>query len=230
MPRQREAIIARLSRTVELLGSLADKFVFVGGSITPLLVTDQAAPDARITTDVDAVVQVLTRSEYQTIEVQLASVNFHLDPTEEVMCRFKHGNLILDVMPTHEEILKFGNQWYRQATEEPLSYTLPNERTINVINAPLFLCTKFVAYKDRGKTDEKDLEDIIAVVDGRRELQSELQNSSSEIKLFISAATKELMRSNFLSRIDWFLPSDYANSARDRIVINRLRALEKLSR
>src|SRR3990167_7228607 len=97
--KRRQAILARLVQVVEILGSLADVFVFVGGSAVPLLVTDEAAPDARPTKDVDVVVHVLTRREYYKIEQRLRSVNFHLDIMDGVICRFKNGDIVLDVMP-----------------------------------------------------------------------------------------------------------------------------------
>jgi hypothetical protein len=104
--KRRQAIVARLIKAVEILGPLADEFVFVGGSAVPLLVTDEAAPDARPTTDVDVVVHVLTRTDYHKVEQRLQSVNFHLDIMDGVICRFKNGDIVLDVMPTDENIFE----------------------------------------------------------------------------------------------------------------------------
>jgi predicted nucleotidyltransferase len=227
--KRRQAILARLIQSVEILGPLADEFVFVGGSAVPLLVTDEAAPDARTTTDVDVVVHVLTRSEYRKVEERLQSVQFHLDIMDGVICRFKNGELILDVMPTDETILKFGNEWYKHAIVEPVSYPLLPDRSIKVINAPLFLCTKFSAYNDRGHEDEKDLEDIISLVDGRRELLDELTASSEDIKAYVSVSVTELLDAGLASRLDWFLPGDAAGAARLPLVLQRLRMMIALS-
>jgi predicted nucleotidyltransferase len=192
-------ILARLVRAVQLLGDLSDEFIFVGGSVVPVLVTDEAAPDARPTVDVDVVVQVFTRSEYHNIEKRLAKVGFHLDMLENVLCRFKNADVTLDVMPMDEEILKFGNRWYKQAVSNPIVYPLLNERAIKVINAPLFLCTKFDAYRNRGHRDEKDLEDIIAVVDGRRMLLDEIRGCAKDSRKYISDCTKDLLDNNLAS-------------------------------
>lgn len=40
------------------LGELRDRFVFLGGAATALLVTDKAVPDVRPTKDVDVIVEV----------------------------------------------------------------------------------------------------------------------------------------------------------------------------
>lgn len=225
---RRDSVIARLALTVDLLGSLANSFVFVGGSVAPLLVTDPAAADARNTKDVDAVVQVATRGEYYNIERQLAAVNFHLDPNDNVLCRYKNGDLVLDVIPSAEDVLGFGNKWLKQAPEAPLVYLLAAQKTINIINAPLFMCTKFIAYKDRGKSEDKDLEDIVAIVDGRRELVGELKQSSIEIREYIASCTRELLVSDFPEKLSWYLPQDRASADREPLVMQRFSLMRDL--
>jgi len=57
--------------------------------------------------------------------------------------------------------------------------TLPGGLTIHAISAPYFLGTKIEAFRGRGKGDyfaSRDLEDMIAVVDGRASLLDELQS------------------------------------------------------
>jgi hypothetical protein len=226
---RRDTVIARLAQTVELLGDLADSFVFVGGSVAPLLVTDPGAADARNTKDVDAVVQVATRGEYHKIEMQLAAVNFHLDPNDNVLCRYKNDDLVLDVIPSADQVLGFGNKWLKQAPEAPLVYVLNAQKSINIINAPLFMCTKFIAYKDRGKHEDKDLEDIVAIVDGRRELMGELRESSIEIREYVALCTGELLAGDFPEKLSWYLPQDRASAEREPLVMQRFGLMRDLS-
>lgn len=226
---RRDTVIARLAQTVELLGDLADSFVFVGGSVAPLLVTDLGAADARNTKDVDAVVQVATRGEYHKIERQLAAVNFHLDPNDNVLCRYKNNDLVLDVIPSADQVLGFGNKWLKQAPEAPLVYVLNAQKSINIINAPLFICTKFIAYKDRGKSEDKDLEDIVAIVDGRRELMGELREASIEIREYVALCTGELLAGDFSEKLSWYLPQDRASAEREPLVMQRFGLMRDLS-
>lgn len=226
--RRRAAIIARLVQTVELLGQLADEFVFVGGSAVPLLITDEAAPDARPTTDVDVVVHVMTRSQYHEVEKRLQELGFHLDIMSGVMCRFKNGDITLDVMPTDQDILKFGNEWYKHAPEAPVSYQLTETKTIKVINPPLLLCTKFAAYEDRGEEDEKDLEDIISIIDGRRELMDELGAAAGDVRAYVAESMTKCLDGGLGSRLEWFLPGDAAGAAREPIVLQKLKQIAQL--
>lgn len=60
-----------LESVVAALGPLCSRFVFVGGCVTGLLVTDAASPSVRATRDVDAIVQVVSLGEYHALERQL---------------------------------------------------------------------------------------------------------------------------------------------------------------
>jgi len=107
------AILERLESTALKLGAdLTRRFVFCGGSVAPLLVTDEAAHDSRPTKDVDVIAKILTRVEYYSLSEQLAKVGFVVAVGEDVICRYRNGDLILDVMPTHENVLGFSNKWY----------------------------------------------------------------------------------------------------------------------
>jgi len=55
----------------EQLGELVDELVFLGGCATGLLITDPAAPPIHITRDVDAIVQVMSLSNYHNLERRL---------------------------------------------------------------------------------------------------------------------------------------------------------------
>lgn len=62
--------LALLESVVAALGPLSQRFVFVGGCVTGLLVTEDANPTVRATRDVDAIVQVVSLGEYHALERQ----------------------------------------------------------------------------------------------------------------------------------------------------------------
>ena len=65
-----------LELAVEQLGELVDELVFLGGCATGLLITDPAVPPIRITRDVDAIVQVMSLSDYHNLELRLRARGF----------------------------------------------------------------------------------------------------------------------------------------------------------
>ncbi len=105
--------LALLEEAVELLEPLLNELVFAGGCTTGLLVTDPAATRIRPTRDVDAITEVTSYAQYATLSDRLRELGLHEDASEGApTCRWRHGNLILDVLPTDERILGFSNRWY----------------------------------------------------------------------------------------------------------------------
>jgi hypothetical protein len=69
--------------------------------------------------------------------------------------------------------LGYTNIWYESALGSAVATTLPSGKVIRVISAPFFLGTKMEAFRGRGRMDylaSHDLEDFIAVVEGRSTL------------------------------------------------------------
>jgi hypothetical protein len=112
---------------VDQLGELADKMVFVGGCATGLLITDAAAPPIRVTRDVDAIVQVVSKADYYRLSEKLRVQGFKEDVSDDApICRWVTDQVILDVMPTDIQILNFGNKWYAPAAANAEIVQLPS--------------------------------------------------------------------------------------------------------
>ena len=85
------------------------------------------------------------------------------------LCRWRQGDVIVDVMPTDESILGFSNRWYPMAIDTAQHLDIAGHR-VRIVTPALFIATKLEAFHGRGGDDvfaSHDLEDIIAVVDGR---------------------------------------------------------------
>jgi hypothetical protein len=97
-----------LKDAARLLQPLLSELVFVGGSITPLLITDKAASDVRPTYDVDAIAEITSYAAYADFSDRLRNLGFEEDTTEGApICRWRQQNTIFDVMPLDEKILGF---------------------------------------------------------------------------------------------------------------------------
>ncbi len=98
-------------------------------------------------------------------------------------------------MPTDEEILGFGNRWYKKAIKYSLIYPLTDKHNIRVVTAPYFLATKLEAFKTRGKMDfyaSHDFEDIVSVLDGRLEVVDEILKSDQELKSYLVKSLSDI--------------------------------------
>lgn len=222
--------LKQLITAARLLRPLLDELVFVGGAVTGLLITDEAANEPRATFDVDAIVEIGSYAEYAVFGERLRALGFAEDSSEGApLCRWVHEATILDVMPLDKKILGFSNRWYRAAMAAAEKRKLSDDLEIRIVTAPFFLATKFEAYKGRGKGDffgSADLEDLIAVVDGRAELVAEVQATPAAVQGYIRNETQALLDTPaFVDALPGYLPPDAASQARIRIILERLRAL-----
>lgn len=219
MARTQNPNIEILQMTIAKLGDLADDFVFVGGCAAGLLITDPAAPPIRATTDVDAIVDVTSRSDYYRLSKSLREKGFREDTNEGApLCRWRSEPLILDVMPTDDRILGFGNPWYAAAIRNASITQIGTGKSFKLISPPYFMVTKLDAFENRGHGDfqmSHDMEDIIAVVDGRQELLAELQSAEIELRRSIASRVKRLLENgNFIQSVSGHLPGDQASQQR----------------
>ncbi|MGD1982311.1 MAG: hypothetical protein PVF93_00240 [Chromatiaceae bacterium] len=99
------------------------------------------------------------------------------------------GAVILDVMPTDTRILGFGNRWYSPALRAAVSVERPSGAGVRSVSAPYFLTTKLEVFDGRGNGDyltSHDIEDLVAVIDGRPELLRELAESADDLKDYLA--------------------------------------------
>ena len=142
------------------------------------------------------------------------------------------GDIILDVMPTDTQLLGFGNEWYEAAMEYAEVIQLPSSKQIRIVSAPYFLITKLEAFNGRGGGDfqmSHDIEDIIAVLDGRPGIISEIKQADPELSRELSMRFKGLLEDNrFVDSISGHMPPDKASQSRVTVVITVLRKISSI--
>lgn len=227
--------VALLEIVAHHLGdALREQLVFVGGAVAGLLITDPAMPAIRPTDDVDMICQAAVLADYHQIERALRAQGFVQDMRKEApICRWRIGEVAVDVMPTLEQILGFSNRWYPLALASAESVQLPSGRAIRLITAPVFIATKLEAFDGRGQGDyllSHDLEDLLALVDGRETLLAECRASPQELKDYLAECfTGLLAEPAFVEVIPAHLPGDAASQERLPELLAKLRLLATLN-
>ncbi len=233
MNRAVEANLAMIRHVAARLGHLRERVVFLGGAATALLITDEAAPDVRVTVDVDVIVEIASRGDYYRLAESLRAAGFSEDSREGApVCRWLVEGIAVDVMPTDAEILGFSNQWYQQALENSVVRQVSDDMAIRLVTAPYFLATKIDAFHNRGAEDyiaSHDMEDIITLLDGRPEIVDEVRNALEDVKVYLSRKFGEFLNNrSFLDALPGHLLPDSASQQRVPILMERIRALAKL--
>ena len=189
---------AYLTRVVRRLGPLADAFVFVGGQVAELLITDPAAVRVRATDDVDVICTVRSRSDYQALGDQLRAIGFREDTREGApICRWVLEGDVLDVMPADPTILNMPAGWFTHAVRSAVLYVLEEGLSIRIPSAPAFLATKWEALQDRDEDWRwsRHAEDIVKIVAGRPELLGEVRIADPDIVAYLCARARQLLAS-----------------------------------
>ncbi|MDW7709047.1 MAG: hypothetical protein SCH98_01135 [Deferrisomatales bacterium] len=216
------------------LGPLREEVAFLGGAATSLLLSDPAAPEIRSTIDVDVIVEVASRIEYYRLAERLRALGFREVAEEGApVCRWRVAGVLVDVMPTLPEVLGFSNRWYSEALATASVYRMAEDLVIRLVTPPYFLATKVEAFRSRGGGDYRashDLEDIIAVLDGRPEVVSEIAGSKADLRQFLRDAFASFLSERaFLEAVPGHLPPDAASQARTPIVLERAREVATLA-
>jgi len=198
--------IELLTSIANAMGTLREQVVFVGGCATGLLITQPLVADARSTEDVDAIVEVASLVGYLALAEQLMAQGFK--------------QTMADNTPPF--------RWYRPGFEAAAIATLPSGLALRHLSAPYFMATKLEAFKDRGNNDvylSHDLEDVIAVVDGREALLGELGAAPQDVRSFVAQTIRGILLHTDFTNV---LPGIVSQSTRTGLVLQRFTSISEL--
>jgi hypothetical protein len=203
------------------LESVGLSFAFVGGCAVWLLVDRPDLTDFRPTEDVDVIIEVVTLGELYKLEEQLRAAGFQHDTSEGApIFRWIVKGCRVDIMPIDSRELGMNSQWFREALESAQLITFDRKLEAKVITPPLFLATKLTAFQDRGHSDlygSHDIEDVVTITDGCKNIVEDVANSSADVRKFIANGFSALMQhADFDDALFGHLSAVFG--ARDRVV------------
>lgn len=214
-----------LKLTIQALGELANDLVFIGGSTISLYITEPEVVQVRETFDVDCIVEVSGRLEYEETITRLRKKGFFEDMEEKVICRYKKGDLILDVMPTDSKILGFTNKWYKPAIQNTIEAWLDHKK-IKIFSPAYLIASKIEAFKGRGKgsfMSSTDVEDIITLFDGRSKIAEDLLSSPADVQKELKKELSAWIKStDFLDAIEGHIADRQNTFGRKKIILQRM--------
>ena len=224
--------IGALRAVADRLDGLGLNYAFVGGSIVSLLLDNPDLSQVRGTDDVDVILGVVVAERYSDVEAKIRGLGFSHDMREDApKCRWVLGDLTVDIMPTDGAALGLNTAWFSEvlaaATEREFAHT-----KLKVVSPVGFLVTKYVAFLDRGKGDyygSHDLEDFVAVVDGRENILADVAQAPAALRHYIIDAVRTLSATReFDEALSGHLPSDTASQQRLPLLRRKLAAIAAL--
>ena len=140
-------------------------------------------------------------------------------------------------MPPVEDVLGFSNRWYLRAVETAETIVLPDGIAepieIRLVTGPYFLATKLEAFGGRGKGDyyaSHDLEDIVALVDGRASLIAEVEAEPDDLRSYVAVELSRHLANGLEDALPGHLSGDDASQARAPLVLCAFRRLARRPR
>lgn len=217
----------QFERIAKALGDVQSRFVLCGGSITSFLLDDDFADEPRETLDVDLILDVSTRVDYQEIDALLRQKGFRSVPVENTpICRWDYQGVLVDIMPIDESIFGFSNRWYEAAFEHAVERQFSANCSWRLLTPCYFLATKWEAFKQRGAAMPEashDLEDIISVINGRSDIIELVADQEDALKDYLKQhAAALLSNADVRGAIPMHLLPDAASQMRLPIIIERL--------
>jgi hypothetical protein len=214
----------RVTRDVDVIVDLMDQAydVFLNGKLQ----RENTSAPPRKSEDIDTIAQITSYAELTRLWEKLRTLGFSESREEGApVCRWVHGDLILDVMSTDAAVFGFTNRWYAAAFTNARKVRI-GRHEIRMIRAPYFLATKLEAFFQRGAADyaaSRDLEDIIVVIDGRPEIVGEVRLSNPDLQEYLRVKFRGLRVDKvFLESLPGFLLPDAVSQQRLPVVLERI--------
>ncbi len=177
-------VIKKVART---LAELNDQVVYVGGAVVSVYADDPAADDVRPTKDIDIMLRIATFAELATLQDNLAQKGIFPDVDSKINCRFRHDDVLIDIMSTHEVGWAPSDTWFAPGYKHRVAYRVDENTTISIFPVAYFLASKFSAFDDRGSDPRisKDFEDIVYVLDNCLNVVYEVRNAPQDVKDYL---------------------------------------------
>ncbi len=176
------------------------RFVFAGASILPLLLDDPAAPPPRFTEDVDTVVDVISYGRWEILQRRLYECGLRVRADSSVgkgrICLFHLGEIEVDIMPVHTPEILPPSRMLELGFQSAEPFQLADDLEVFALSAPSLLAAKLEAFFERGIRQlptSKDLDDIVALFDGRMRLTDEISDATPEMRVFISDGLRRFL-------------------------------------
>jgi predicted nucleotidyltransferase len=210
------------------LEELNNDVIYVGGAVISLYVTDEGAEQPRPTKDIDISVQISSYGQMDELREKLALKKIYPAPTENIMYRYTHEEILIDFIPYEETPLGPTNSWLKPGFEKAYPINI-GELEIKILPVSLFLATKWEAYKSRG-TDPRtshDFEDIIYILDNNKELVEDFHNADHDVQDFLKEMSSEILNHTSRNEIIECHINPFTVDERREMVIEKLNEILK---
>ena len=208
--------------------------VFIGGATIGLYLDDFARAHLRTTKDVDCIVPaVVTTMQWFALERELQQRGWSPD-RDGPICRYRSpSGHVVDLLARDPSVQGFSGTWFQAAVKNAEPRALAGGSSVLVPKVPWLLACKIEAYNDRGARDpmaSADLEDIVALLDGCRDLAAQVEAADADVRALVSHwFTALAANASLLEIVVAQLPEGGADASRRRHFLRQVHRLAALT-
>jgi len=151
----------------------------------------------RPTKDLDLTLKIASLAALEELRESIVARGFIQTADENVVCRFRYEDTLVDIMVTEAVGWAPGNRWF--ALGFNLAYTYSFETIqIKLLPLPYFLAAKFDAFWDRGIKDvlaSHDFEDIVYLLNYSIDIVNEILQSENPVKEYLIECATNIIES-----------------------------------
>lgn len=141
MPKNTQINLLATQKIAKALGDLNESVVFVGGAVISWYIDDPAAEDVRPTKDIDLTFDIASYSKLELLRQSLEQRGFTQSHEDDVICRFRYQELIIDVMSTTAVGWAPSNPWFGPGFEQAVTFKI-DTHFIRIMPLPYFFASK----------------------------------------------------------------------------------------
>ncbi len=214
-------------KIAKALGELNQEVVFVGGAMVSLYIDDKAAEDIRSTKDIDIAFQITTVGKLEMLRERVIGKGFTQTYEDDVICRFRYDDLLVDVMSTQAVGWAPGNRWFKPGFAKA-EYIKLEDIHIKILPLAYFLATKMEAFFDRGIKDlyaSHDFEDIVYIFNYTTDLVRQILEADQDVVRYLKECVKKILEDEkILTVIPGYLYFEHVDE-RMEIIIQKLKQI-----
>ncbi|WP_111710150.1 nucleotidyl transferase AbiEii/AbiGii toxin family protein [Lutibacter citreus] len=178
------------------LVGLNQNVVYVGGAVVSLYINDPSADDVRPTKDIDISMEIANVGELEAIREEIQERGFYQSYEDNVICRFRYEDIMVDLMATKEVGWAPANPWFLPGYQHLITFDIDGVE-IQCLSLPYYLATKFSAFYDRGSKDprtSKDFEDIVYLFNYVTTLKEQVLQSDELVKSYLMTCFIDILK------------------------------------
>ena len=191
----------RLTLVARAIGPILNRVVLAGPPVVDLLMSDPAAHTPPLTFAADSTLQLLSTSMVDRLGVELQKLGLSRIGRIANADRWRLSDeLILDLVQVRVDDGDPDQLWLEYATLLTLPFTVDELFVVRIAGAPAMLaleCASFVRSGARA-LDSVELERVVQLIAGRREIEKECAAAPPELRAFIASALAVLARDDTL--------------------------------